>query len=442
MTDTTSKQYKIYLTPKISEFVYGTEIQVSAEIIYNGIKTMKKSIDSSDYEVGVYTYGDISLKLINKNGKYNDETDGRSIFEYTRDLAKIRVVYSDNNGDITRFNGLINEEATKQDLEKEEITFRVLSNDSVIRTTKVSSGVIVDGVLASSAIKTVLNQTKIVSDLNYDASNIAVDYDFTIDDGSQFDNKNARKALNDLLVATNSVLLIDSSDNMVVQARTVESVSVLNLFGPYDLKNRQNIHNVKKYNQGRHRTFTAVKIGNIEVDDDGYVADYGYRQLKKTLAFFTDKETQSEIATINLNEFKRPFIELTVEVPTHIVKNSKLLDPVSLDYPLRVKRMEDKFLPIVGVTKIDDTEMVLPYTFGNKDIRPDVAFKIIEIAENPTKFSTILKLRQYGYFTDPGSSLVGFARIGESTIGGAGTACDQFEIAYIGGAKVGCTEVV
>ena len=62
MSDTTSKQYKIYLTPKTGQFTYGTEILISAEILYNGVKTMKKSIDSSDYEVGVYTYGDITLK--------------------------------------------------------------------------------------------------------------------------------------------------------------------------------------------------------------------------------------------------------------------------------------------------------------------------------------------------------------------------------------------
>jgi len=440
MSDTTSKQYKIYLTPKTGQFTYGTEILISAEILYNGVKTMKKSIDSSDYEVGVYTYGDITLKMINKNGKYNDEKDRRSVFKYTRDLAKIRVVYSDNDGDVTRFKGLINEEATKQDFENEEIQFRVLSNDSVIRTTKVSGGLIANGVMASSAIKSIINQAKITSVLNYNASNINVDIDFAVDDGSKFDNKNCRKALNDLLVATNSVLLIDSSDNMIVQSRSQSTVDILTLYGPYDQRQRQNIHNIKKFNHGRHRTFTAVKIGNIEVDDDGYVADYGYRQLKKTLDFVTDNETQSDIATRILNEFKEPFIELQIEVPTHIVKNANLLDSVSLNYPLRIKRIEDKFLPIVGLTKIGDTEMPLPYTFGDASIGPEVAFKIIEISENPTSFSTMLKLRQFGYYT-VSSCFVGFAKIGSSTICGTGDTCDKWNPATLGGARLGCTKI-
>lgn len=441
MADVISKQYKVYLTPKTGEFTYGDEIQISAEILFNGIKTMKKSIDSSDHEVGIYTYGDISLKVINRDGKYNDELDGRSIFKYTRDLAKIRVVYSDNDGDITRFNGLINEEATKQDLNKEEIQFRVLSNDSVIRTTKVAGGLIANGVLASDAIKSILNQAKITSVLNYSDSNINVDQDFVVDDGSKFDNKNARNALNDLLIASNSVLIIDGDNNIFVQSRKQTSGDILNLYGPYDEKMRQNIHSVRKYNPGRHRTFTSVKIGGVEVDDDGFVLDYGYRQLERNLPFITSDATRTVVATRILNEFKMPRVELEVSVPTHIVKNANLLDQVSVNYPLRVKRINDKFLPTVGITKIGDTEMPLPDVFGDASISPAMGFKIIEIAENPAKFETILKLRQFGWFTDPSSSIVGYAVIGVSAIGGTGDACDKWSPAFVGGGQIGCTKI-
>ena len=436
-----SKQYKIYLTPKTGEFTYGDEIQISAEILFNGVKTMKKSIDASDHEVGVYTYGDIALKVINKDGKYNDETDGRSVFKYSRDLAKIRVDYSDDNGDVTRFKGLINDEATKQDLDKEEISFRVLSNDSVIRTTKVAGGLIADGVLASDAIKSILNQAKILSVLNYSSSNINVDQDFIVDVGSKFDNKNARKALNDLLVAANSVLIIDSSDNVIVQSRDENSGDILNLYGPYDEEMRQNIHGVKKYNSGKHRTFTSVKVGGLEVSDNGFVLDYGYRQLERTLDFITNDATKTTVATKILNEFKMPRIELEISVPTYIVKNSNLLDSVSINYPLRLKRANNKFLPIIGITKIGDSEMPLPDAFGNASISPAIGFKIIEIAENPTKFETILKLRQFGWFTDPASCIIGFAVIGEATICGIGDDCDKWNPATIGGGQIGCTKI-
>jgi len=442
MGDITSKQYKIYLTPRTGEFTYGTEIEISAEIIFNGIKTMKKSIDSSDYEIGVYTYGDINLKIVNKNGKYSDELDNRSVFDFSRDLAKIRVDYSDNDGDITRFKGLINEEATNQDLDKEEITFRVLSSDSIIRTTKVAGGLIANGVTASSAIKSILNQARITSVLNFSASNITVDQDFTIDVGSEFDNNNARKALNDLLVATNSVLIIDSSDNMIVQSRAEATISVLNLFGPYDEKMRENITGLKKYNTGKHRTFTSVKIGDVEENDNGFVLDFGYRQFFSNLPFITTDATKITIAKRILAEFKTPRIELEVSVPTHVAKNIDLLDPVSVNYPLRVKRITDKFLPTVGITSIGDTDMPLPKVFGDAAISSAVGFKVIEISENPVSFETSLKLRQFGWFTDPASCYIGFAKIGSAAICGTGDDCDKFNPAVIGGAQIGCTEVV
>lgn len=437
MVDTTSTQYKIYLTPRISEFIYGDEIQISAEILFNGIKTMKKSIDSTDYELGVFTYGDIALKVVNLKGKYNDEFDSRSIFKFSRDLAKIRVVYSDNDGDITRFNGLISDDATKQNFNSDEITFRVLSNDSVIRTSSVAGGLIGNNVLASIAIGLILNQTKIISVLNFSASNINVDQDFTIDDGSQLESINAKKALDQILFAANSVLIIDSSNNMIVKSRDENTKSVLNLYGPFDEKNRQNIHNVKKYNTGVHRAFTAVRIGDTEESD--LVTTYGYRQYKRELLFITNANTKITLARKILNEFKVPQIELEVEVPTYVAKNAQLLDPVSLNYPLRVKRIAGKFLPVVGATKIGDTKMPLPDTFGSASISPTIAFKIIEIAEKPTSFDSILKLRQYGHFTDPASCFIGFAKIGDATICGTGDSCDKFNPATIGGAKIGCT---
>lgn len=436
-----SRQYRVYLTPRISKDIYGDEIQISAQILNNGIKTMKKSIDSSDYSIGVYTYGDITIKIINKNGKYNDEFDHRSIFKYSRDLAKIRVSYFDGASELNRFMGIINDEATKQNSNKEEINFRVLSTDSVIRTTNVSGGLVANGILASDAIKSILNQTDITRVLNYDSNNINVDLDYIIDVGSYFDDSSARNALNEILIAANSVLLIDSENNIFVQSRDESSTDILNIYGPYDEYNRQNMHTLKKYNPGKHRTFTSVKINNQVKNDNGFILDYGFRQYEKSFEFITDEATSAIISNRILLEFKTPQVELEIALPTEIVKNANLLDRVSLNYPLRLRRSDNKFLPIIGQTKIGEEEMPLPSTFGDVSISPAIAFKIIEISENPPQFETILKLRQYGWYTDPSSSIIGFARVGESVIGGTGDEADKWNPAFIGGGKIGLTKI-
>jgi hypothetical protein len=404
------------MTPRTGEETYGDEVEISAEILDSGLKKMKKSIDSTDFEIGVYTYGDVSLKVINKDGLYNPPTDYRSIFPYSRNLAKIRIAYTDSDGEYTRFRGLVNEEATKQDFIKEEVEFRVLSLDSVLRTTKISGGLIPNGTLASAAIKLILNQTQITRVLDYDPVNINVDQDFMIDDGSYFDNKEARKALNEILFMANSVLILNTGETVFVNSRSEEDGDIANLYGPFDEKNRQNVIDVKNYNLGLHRAFTSVKIGDSESTDQAYVLDYGYRQLSKSASFITSPTTQLQIGNRILQEFKDPQIELEVTVPTYIAKNLDLLDKVSINYPLRIKKSEGKFLPVVGQAVIDDDMTPLPATYGGAYIKPEMGFKIIEISEDAKNFETTLKLRQYGWLTDPTSSIVGYAVVGESLI--------------------------
>ena len=87
-------QYKVYFTPKLTATTYGTEIEVSAKIIDTGVSTMKRSIDAGDYDIGVFYYGDVTLKAINKNGYLSQIHDHRSIFTYSRDLTKVRIEYN------------------------------------------------------------------------------------------------------------------------------------------------------------------------------------------------------------------------------------------------------------------------------------------------------------------------------------------------------------
>jgi len=443
-----SARYKVYITPRSGENTYGDEYQVDAEIAKNGLKVMKKSIDSSDYDVGVYVFGDITLKILNKDGIYGDETDARSIFCYSRDLAKVRVVYSDAAGEIDRFHGLINEDATREDFDSEMLEFRVLSNSSVIRTTKIAGGLVTSGILSSVAIGSILNQSKITSVLNFNASDVNVDIDVIVDDGSVFDNLAVSGGLDKLLLATNSVMIIDESDNIIIKSRAETSKDILSLYGPYDEKARQNITSLKKYNSGKHRTFSSVRVNDEVETDNGFTLDFGFRQKKISLDFISDVGTSRDIAERILREFRVPKFEVEVAIPTRVARDVELLDRVSLNYPLRVKRVSEKFLPIVGDTKIGDSEMPLPASYGNNSIPPEVAFKVVAIAENPKNFETVLKLRQMGvstgdgYFTNPESSIIGFAKIGSAPIGGTGTACDKYSVAYLGGARIGCTKVV
>jgi len=456
-----SVKYQVYFTPKVNDDTYGDEINVSEYVEVSGVGRMTKSIDSSDYSFGVFRLGDMTITGINDRGYFNDENDSRSIFPAGRDLTKVRVEYSqqaltrDESGAITddsttttiQFKGMIADEATRLDIEKDKIKFKVLSRDTAIKKTKVSAGSITNGSLASTAIKAILNTPAITATLNFDPANINVDSDLVIDDGEAFNNLETKSALDQLMGVTNSVFIIDDDDNMIVRSREENTDSnIINLFGKHDIYRRENIIKLKSYNTGLHRMFNNIKVNNQNKSDDILQRSYGVRTKEITHDFITNDTTESDIAARLLREWRAPKIELEAIVQTSNV-NAELLDLVSINYPLRVRPLEGDFLPVVGVAKIGDAITPLPRTFGSISISPDIAFKIIEIKHDTKKFETSLKLRQKGIslsdgtFSEPGSCILGFAIVNDGLICGQSDPCDAWNPSVLGAAQLGCTKI-
>lgn len=406
--------YKATFTPQVMLDTYGSEIDVTRYIDAVGVGEISQSIDSEDYDVGVFSFGDLELIGRNKDGYFNDSNDSRSIFPYARDLCKARVDFNvktitrDTSHEVTAmseadtitFVGIINEEATRLNPADGTVVFRVLSADSILRKSKISEGQIADDSLAEDAIKSILNVDKITSLLTYSAGNINVDQDFTIDDGTQFDNLSAYDALRTLLVASNSILYVDTTLTIYVKARAAnDALSTIYLYGPSDVYgDRENIIRVENYNTGEHRMFNSIKIGTYEANDSGHIEEYGLRQKEFSLDAVTDTATLGTIANAILDDFVVPKIEVEVVVPTSLAKDFALLQPVVVNYPLRMKPpASGDFLPIVGQTKWNvDTEQPYPEMYGSLEISPNIKFKIIEIRHDPATFQSVLKLRQDG----------------------------------------------
>jgi len=395
-------RYRVFITPLLSDDTYDSAQDVSDYIDASGVPNVNRSIDAGDYDVGVYSYNDITIKGQNSNGIFNGPEDSRSIFPFGRDRAKVEVHFIEMDTSLgtetstTTFRGLINEEATRIDPVSDSIRMRVLSRDSIIRNTKIQSGAIANGSTSTDAIKTILNTTRIRSVLTFNAANINPDFEYTIDDGSYFDNKKTQEALNELLVTTNSVFVLDSSDNMIVKSRDETVASALNLYGRYDLHGRENIIKISKYNSGWHRMFTSVKVGTQVSVNTALADQYGVRQKDVDFDFITTNATKKSIADRLLSEFQAPKIELECEIDTVTASAYDLLAPVSVNFPLRLQPDAGNELPIVGITKIDEATEPLPNEYGSLEIDPSIAFKIIGIQENVKAFTTTLKLRQVG----------------------------------------------
>lgn len=422
-TVTPIRQYQVLITPLIEKDTYGTEIDVTKDIDLSdyikegGIGTIKQDVDNGDYDIGVFTYGSITIKALNLDGRFNDEMDWRSIFPFSRDRAKVVVNFLDPDGNtLISFDGLINEEGTRQDFLKDEVKFKVLSQDSVIRKTKVSGGVIADGALFSGAIKSLINVPDITSVLTYDEAEISVGLDLAVDDGSWFDDKTTKEALDALMVASGSVMVIENN-TMIVRTRQENSGNVFNFYGHGDLFGRENILNIKKLNTGVHRMFNSIVVNGFEVSSPTLISTYGLRQKKIDLEFATNSDTINAIAENILDEFKAPKLEMEIETTTETAKGLSLFDLVSIDYPYRRKPADDNPLPTYGLSVYGTA--VYPFIQGNMKINPSLAFKVIGFQEKPKGYTTVVKLRQRGISVSDGllanvATLYGSAIYGES----------------------------
>lgn len=458
-----TKKYQVFFTPLINSdsSLYGDELDVTDHIRYTGVGAIRRSIDSSDYDVGVFTFSDLELVGLNTNGYFN-ENDYRSIFGSIRDRCKVRIVFneistvrntegtvlSEDTISTVTFRGMINDEATRLDITNDTIRFKVLSRDSVLRTTQISGGSVVAGDLFSEAMFQILNTPKVTAVLNISQLNITPDLDLTIDDASFFNDKSIKEALDILLFASNSCMLINDAGDVTIRSRIQdETTDVLNLYGKNDIHYRENIIDITAYNTGKQRMFTSFLVNDQEFSNVAFVQSFGFRQKEVTFDFITDPDKVQFIADRLVDEWKTPKVELNVKVPSHIARSVQLLDRVSVNHPFRLRTAPGTFLPVIGITKIGETDQPLPWTFGSVEISPNVKFKVLEIEDNVENFTSILKLRQTGkdigdgYFSEPGSCIVGFAVIGDAVICSGSDPCAQFNPANIGSAQIGCTVI-
>lgn len=398
------ESYEILIIPLHYKDIYDDVIEVTRDfnmsdyIEDNGVGVIKKEIDTGNFDFGTFVFDNVKLKGINRNGKLSFiNKNARSIFRYSRDLAKVQINYYDgvSNTPYVRFKGLINEDGSTQDFKDKKVTFEVLSLASIMRKTIVTGGQISNNILFSTAIKRLINIPEITDLLTYNASNIDVQYDDYIDDGSYFDGLTTKEALDQLLLVSNSILIVDDDLNLIVKGRT-ENLTTHNFYGAGDYYGRENIIDIKDYNDGLQRAFNSVKIGDIQYTDEIWQTDYGIRQKDFDAEFITDNSVLRNVAKRLVTLFKVPKPELEMVVKTKDAKEISILDRVRVTYPLRYKPPYGKKMRVYNRSEYNDSETPYPEVYGDLRIDESEKWIVIGIYENTKDFTTTLKLRQAG----------------------------------------------
>lgn len=385
--------YQVFITPLKTNDTYGDAVDVSDFVIAGGVGKIKQSIDSGIFDIGLYTYADLSLRLVNYEGRFNDETFSTSMFYFTRDRAKVQIKYIDEAaGTNIVFDGLINDEATTQDFEKDEVKLRILSLDSIFRKVKVTGGTIADGNTTIQALTSLLNRPAITNVLGFDAGKISVGFNAVIDDATSFSEQDSRKVLEDLLNASGSVFYIDDTGDMVVSDREfLSGESTLELFSG-DPAQRDNVTKLSKYNTGLQRTFNTITINGLTSTDNDFVERYGVTIKKYTFSFITNTATDTSIGDYILGQFKVPKAELEVVVKTDTAKDIGILFPVTVSFRKRHKGFDGNRIPLAGASVAGSS--IAPFIEGGTKITPNKTWKVIGIIQDTKTFLTTLRLRE------------------------------------------------
>jgi len=393
---------QVFITPLVSEGVYGDEIEVSDYVKLDGLSKVKNSIDSTDYSIGIFRFDDVTLKCQNGQGTFN-ENDSRSIFTYVRDRAKVKIqaLKIDSETFVSeekiQFEGLINDEMTRLNITNDEITLKVYSKDSVFRTTRVPAGIIPAGSTAKTALISILSQPAIGVVLNLDPADINPELDFIIDTPEALDNLEVKEALDLILIASSSVLILED-DDIIVRSRNRDTGTPLELRGRGEISNNANLISLKNYNNGKQRQFNSIYLndGAAVIEDTNSILESGVRQIKFDFPMIADSGTLQDVGQSIADEFRYPKIEVMAEVPAVVAEDVKLLDLVSVDAPFLKKPAEGDFLPVYGVATYGDAVTPYPLTFGSIEITSNIKFKVISIEKDLKNFRTALKLRQFG----------------------------------------------
>lgn len=388
--------FRAYIIPFNEDGTYSdTEIEITQDVDFGSISTVKQQLDQNENKVGVLTFNDLNLKLRNEHGKYSDPTVPESIFSHKRSdsifilkwqidsllpyagpaiagtshVSPIEVIYE----------GFINDDATRTSVKDHFTSLKVIGLESIVTQIEVPFSTIGATDLFSEVIFDVLNQSEITDLITVSAANITVGYDENMDTKTDLQNKTGKEALDILLLLSNSILYIKDRV-LFVTGRTATATSQYIFKGPASILGLPNMQDISDIRTGRSQMFNYWTWANetFTVEDNTTVALYGRKKRELNEEIVTDTTKRQNILGALNTEFGAPKENFRVTVPIdYTTLQLFYLNKVNVDYPTVYIPGEDEDLPIYGVSKYDEAVYPIPESVLTIPVTTD--YKIIGV---------------------------------------------------------------
>ena len=124
-------RYQVLFTVLIDNDNYGNTIDVTQDVditdFIKSVSNITNEIDNGDFDIGVFTFGDITLNCKNHERKFSPADDWKSIFPFKRDRTKVFIKFFDEDNNTSfSFRGMINDDDTTADLKKNDVKLTIL----------------------------------------------------------------------------------------------------------------------------------------------------------------------------------------------------------------------------------------------------------------------------------------------------------------------------
>ena len=385
--------------------------EVTNDINMSGLGSVGRSIDNSDFDIGIFNYSSFGVSVKNDHGKYSAPPSTQSIFKVKRKGSIFKLTWEVQDfqtlcataicGEckispaVDLFEGIIDDDASTTDIFDQSFRFTVLGYESLFSQTQVNFSSISNGQTTSQVMYAILNQAKITDLLTVQSGNIVANVNATIDLVAAFENVTVKKALDDLLFLSNSVLYIKAGV-VYVSARTEGATNDYTFYGQASNNGVENINSISDIRLGLNKTFNLWKWDGTSLfaSDSTSITENGVRS-RSPIKFdqITNNTTRQNILnSLNL-EYRNPKQEIEIESPfTYDLLVLGVLDKVNVDYPTVFVGAQGGEIPIYGASKYG----VAKYPIGqwSLTLATTTFFKIMDIRLDVKSQTATLKLRE------------------------------------------------
>lgn len=386
-------QIRCYINPFDDSGNYTGWVDVSADVKLDSIGSFTSSLDGSDFDVGIFTFGNITININNASGKYSDVDDIRSIFRYRRGGSKVKITWQKGDNDaVCNFStcgeiypyyelnvveGLLNDESLTTDLRLADNSFKLLSYASIFDSVEAPYSSLTNGDTVLEILTVLLAESDITKTITIDSANINPNLNAVIDDVSGYEDSSVKDIIDDMLLISNSVLYFEE-DTLFIGPRTPTTTVQQTFYGQASKLGIEDMQKVDKIRSGLSRTFNLWKWEDttLSARSQTSIDDHGLRINDLNIDAITNNTTRQAILNSYSGEFFEPKREFKFTT-TLDVENRNNLDRVNFDYPTPYYTTEGVEIPlytkaVYGVSK---------YPFGEYSLELGVLefFKVISI---------------------------------------------------------------